>query len=244
MQLKDKVAIITGGGRGIGRAIAIAYAAEGAKVVIAARSTDQLDAVTAAIAEQNGEAVAVKTDLRIRTEVEHLVQTTVDRFGQIDILVNNAGINPRGLFLDTTDEDWEQGWQVNVMGVVHCCRAVLPIMQQQGSGNIINVGSGMGQVGHANLSVYCASKAALHGLTQAIAEEVWQDGIIANVLIPGPVKTQLSKPAWENTGNFRAKSDPWKEPEQVVASALFLATQPPASGMTGQILSIMRRNSP
>ena len=244
MQLKDKVAIITGSGRGIGRAIAIAYAAEGARVVIASRSTHELDAVTAEITAQGGEVLAVPTDMRVQTDVENLIQQTVDRFGRIDILVNNAGINPRGLFLDSTDEEWEQGWQINVTGVVYCCRAALPIMQQQGSGNIINVGSGMGQVGHANLSVYCASKAALHGLTQAIAEEVWQDGIIANVLIPGPVKTELSRGSWENTGTFRAQSDPWKEPEQVVASALFLAAQPPDSGMTGQILSIMRRNSP
>ena len=244
MQLKDKVAIITGSGRGIGRAIAIAYAAEGARVVIASRSTHELDAVAAEITAQEGEVLAVPTDMRVRTDVENLIQQTVDRFGRIDILVNNAGVNPRGLFLDATDEEWEQGWQINVMGVVYCCRAALSIMQQQGSGNIINVGSGMGQVGHANLSVYCASKAALHGLTQAIAEEVWQDGIIANVLIPGPVKTELSRGSWENTGTFRAQSDPWKEPEQVVASALFLAAQPPESGMTGQILSIMRRNSP
>ena len=244
MQLKDKVAIITGSGRGIGRAIAIAYAAEGARVVIAARNTTQLDEVAAEIAANDGEVLAVPTDVQARSEVENLVQETVDHFGRIDILVNNAGINPRGPFLESTDEEWEQGWQINVMGVVYCCRAALPVMQQQGSGNIINVGSGMGQVGRSNLSVYCASKAALHGLTQSIAEEVWEDGIIANVLIPGPVKTELSKPAWENSGTFRAESDPWKEPEQVVASALFLATQPPATGMTGQILSIMRRNSP
>ena len=244
MQLKDKVAIITGGGRGIGRAIAIAYAAEGARVVIASRSTNQLDEVAAEITEQGGEVLTVPTDMQLGAEVENLIQETIDRFGRIDILVNNAGVNPRGLFLDSTDEEWEQGWQVNVMGVVYACRAALPIMQEQGSGNIINVGSGMGQVGHANLSVYCASKAALHGLTQAIAEEVWEDGIIANVLIPGPVRTELSKSAWENAESFRAQSDPWKEPEQVVASALFLAAQPPESGMTGQILSIMRRNSP
>ena len=221
MQLKDKVAIITGGGRGIGRAIAIAYAAEGARVVIAARSTEQLDEVAGEITEQGGEVLTVPTDLCIQTEVENLVQKTVDRFGRIDILVNNAGVNPRGLFLDSTDEEWEQGWQINVMGVVRCCRAALPIMKQQGTGNIINVGSGMGQVGHANLSVYCASKAALHGLTQAIAEEVWEDGIIANVLIPGPVKTELSRASWENAGTFRAQSDPWKEPEQVVAFGTF-----------------------
>ena len=244
MQLKDKVAIITGGGRGIGRAIAVAYAAEGGRVVIAARNATQLDEVVAEIEANDGEVLAVPTDVRIRSEVEDLVQKTVDHFGRIDILVNNAGINPRGPFLDSTDEEWEQGWQINVMGVVYCCRAALSVMKQQGSGNIINVGSGMGQVGRSNLSIYCASKAALHGLTQSIAEEVWEDGIIANVLIPGPVKTELSKPAWENAGTFRAESDPWKAPEQVVASALFLATQPPATGMTGQILSIMRRNSP
>jgi len=244
MQLKDKVAIITGGGRGIGRAIAIAYAAEGARIVIAARSTEQLDKVATEITEQGGEVLTVPTDLCIQTEVENLVQKTVDRFGRIDILVNNAGVNPRGLFLDSTDDEWEQGWQINVMGVVRCCRVVLPIMKQQESGNIINVGSGMGQVGRSNLSVYCASKAALHGLTQSIAEEVWEEGIIVNVLIPGPVRTELSKPAWEHSETFRAQSDPWKEPEQVVASALFLAAQPPDSGMTGQILSIMRRNSP
>jgi 3-oxoacyl-[acyl-carrier protein] reductase len=244
MQLTNKVAIVTGAGRGIGRAIAIAYAAEGAYVVIAARSEDQLNEVADEISANGGNVLTVPVDLRNRTEVENLVHKTVDSFSQIDILVNNAGINPRGLFLDTTDEEWDEVWKINVMGVVHCCRAVLPVMQKQGWGNIINIGSGMGQVGHADLSIYCASKAALHGLTQAIAEEVWEDGIIANVLIPGPVKTELSKPAWENSGTFRAQSDPWKEPEQVVASALFLAAQPPTSGMTGQILSIMRRNSP
>lgn len=244
MQLKDKVAIVTGGGRGIGRAIAIAYAAEGANVVIAARSGNQLDEVADIISTQGGTVLTVQTDLRVRAEVENLVQKTMDRFGRIDILVNNAGINPRGLFLNTTDDEWEAVWQINVMGVVYCCRAVLPIMQQQKSGNIINIGSGLGMVGHANLSIYSASKAALHGLTQAIAEEVWQDGIIANVFIPGPVKTELSKPAWESSDTFRGQSDPWKEPEQVVSSALFLATQPPDSGMTGQIMSIMRRNSP
>ena len=243
MQLKDKVAIITGGGRGIGKAIAHGYAAEGAKVVVAARSVNQINAVADKIQQDGGEALAIPTDMRVPSEVENLVQQTMDRFAQIDILVNNAGVNPRGLFLDATLEEWELGWQINVMGVVHCCRAVLPIMKRQGHGNIINVGSGMGQVGHANLSVYCASKFALHGLTQAIAEEVWEDGIIANVLIPGPVKTELSRPGWENAVTFRAASDPWKEPEQVVPSAIFLAAQPPSSGMTGQILSIMRRNS-
>lgn len=244
MQLKDKTAIVTGGGRGIGKAIAIGYAAEGANVVIASRSSEQLDEVTEHISSQGGSVLAVPTDLRNPVEVENLIQETVNKFNRIDILVNNAGINPRGLFLDTTDKEWEQVWQINVMAVVHCCQVVLPIMQQQRSGNIINIGSGLGQVGHANLSVYSASKAALHGLTQAIAEEVWQDGIIANILIPGPVKTELSKPAWESTDTFRGESDPWKEPEKVVGSAIFLASQSPDSGMTGQILSIMRRNSP
>ena len=244
MQLKDKVIIVTGGGRGIGEAIAVGYAQEGAKVVVAARSIGQLDQVVEKIQSQGGQAVSVPTDARFLPQVENLVQQTVDQFGKIDVLVNNAGINPRGLFLDSTEEEWEQSWQINVVGVVHCCRTVLPVMKAQGRGNIINIGSGMGQVGRGNLSVYCASKFALHGLSQAIAEEVWEDGIIVNVLIPGPVKTELSRPMWEGAGEVRASSDPWKDPEQVVPSAVFLAAQPPSSGMTGQILSIMRRNSP
>ena len=244
MQLKDKTVIVTGGGRGIGKALSIAFAGEGANVVITSRTNDQLDEVAKEISDSGGNVLAIEADVTDRAAVEALVNRTVEKYSQIDILVNNAGINPRGLFLDSTDEEWDQVWQVNVMAVVHCCRFVLPIMQKQGSGNIINIGSGLGQVGHANLSIYSASKAALHGLTQSIAEEVWQDGIIANVLIPGPVKTQLSKPAWESTDTFRGQSDPWKEPEQVVASAIFLATQPTDSGPTGQILSIMRRNSP
>lgn len=244
MQLKDKVAIITGGGRGIGRAIAIGYANEGAKVIVAARTMDQINAVADEIHKNGGQALAVQTDVRAQADVENLVQQTMARFGQVDILVNNAGIDARGPFLDSTHKDWGLAWQVNVMGAVHCCRVVLPIMKRQRRGNIINVGSGMGQVGHANLSVYCASKFALHGLTQAIAEEVWRDGIIVNVLIPGPVKTELSRPSWERSASFRAASDPWKEPEQVVPAAIFLAAQPPDSGMTGQTLSLMRRNSP
>ena len=244
MQLKDKVAIITGSGRGIGRTIAIGYANEGAKVVIAARTADQINAVAEEIQKNGGQVLAVQADVRVPSEVEELLQQTMNRFGQIDILVNNAGVNPRGEFLDSTHEDWELAWQINVMGVVHCCRAVLPIMQCQRRGNIINVGSGMGLVGHANSSIYCATKSALHGLTQAIAEEVWQDGIIVNVLIPGPVKTELSRPGWEQADSFRAASDPWKEPEQVVPAAVFLAVQSPTSGMTGQTLSIMRRNNP
>ncbi|RKU31375.1 short-chain dehydrogenase [Candidatus Poribacteria bacterium] len=244
MQLKDKTVIVTGGGRGIGKALSIAFAAEGANVVITSRTTDQLDDVANEITDNGGNVLAIPADVTDQTAVEALVNRTIEEYNRIDILVNNAGINPRGLFLDSTDEEWHQVWQVNVMAVVHCCRYVLPIMQKQNSGNIINIGSGLGQVGHANLSIYSASKAALHGLTQSIAEEVWQDGIIANVLIPGPVKTQLSKPAWESTDTFRGQSDPWKEPEQVVASALFLATQPTDSGPTGQILSIMRRVSP
>ena len=244
MQLKNKVIIVTGGGRGIGEALAIGYAQEGAKVVVAARNTGQLNQVVEKIQSRGGQAISVPTDVRSLPQVKNLAQQTVDQFGKIDILVNNAGINPRGLFLDSKSDEWEQAWQINVVGVVNCCRAVLPVMQGQGHGNIINMGSGMGQVGRGNLSVYCASKFALHGLSQSIAEEVWEDGIIVNVLIPGPVKTELSRPMWEGSGEVRASSDPWKSPEQVVSSAIFLATQSPSSGMTGQILSIMRRNSP
>ena len=133
MQLKDKVALVTGGAAALPRYCS-GLCAEGAQVAIAARSTEQLDEVAAAISTQGGEVLAVPTDLRVGAEVERLVQITVERFGRIDILVNNAGVNPRGLFLDATDEEWEQAWQINVMGVVRCCSRYCPLCSGRAAG--------------------------------------------------------------------------------------------------------------
>ena len=123
MQLKDKTVIVTGGGRGIGKALSIAFAGEGANVVITSRTKDQLDEVAKEISDSGGNVLAINADVTDRTAVEALVNRTVEEYSRIDILVNNAGINPRGLFLDSTDEEWDQVWQVNVMAVVHCCRS-------------------------------------------------------------------------------------------------------------------------
>ena len=133
MQLKDKVALITGGGSWHWPRYRDGLRCRGCAGCHCPRAgTAQLDEVATAIAAQGGEVLVAPTDLRVSAEVERLVQQTVERLGRIDILVNNAGVNPRGLFLDATDEEWEQAWQINVMGVVRCCRAVLPIMQRQG----------------------------------------------------------------------------------------------------------------
>jgi len=244
MKLEGKVAIVTGGGRGIGRAIARGYAAEGAKVAVAARTQEQVEAVAEEIRRRGGEAIAVPTDVTQEEQVEALVQRTVETWGPVNILVNDAGVNPRGPFLETAPEEWRQAFEVNVMGIVLCCRAVLPLMMENGGGHIINIGSGMGLVGHANQSAYCASKAAVQALTQALAEEMWPYNILVNVLIPGPVKTELSRPVWEPSGggqDARFPSERWKEPEEGVPAAIFLATQPP-TGMTGQTLNLMRRS--
>ena len=203
MQLKDKVIIVTGGGRGIGKALAVGYAQEGAKIVAASRSKGQLDQVVEKIQSQGGQAISVPTDVRSLPQAKNLAQQTVDQFGKIDVLVNNAGINPRGLFLDSKSEEWEQAWQINVVGVVNCCRAVLPVMQAQGHGNIINMGSGMGQVGRGNLSVYCASKFALHGFSDALRAELAPTGIDVMLCSPSTTSSEFFDHARQRGGSFR-----------------------------------------
>ena len=224
MQLKDKVALITGGGRGIGRAIAMGYAAEGAQVAIAARSTAQLDEVAAAIAAQGSEVLAVPTDLRVSAEVERLVQKTVERFGRIDILVNNAGVNPRGLFLDATDEEWEQAWQINVMGVVRCCRAVLPIMpatgqrehhqrrlwhgpsRPRGSERLLRVQSGLARVDPS----HCRRGVERGHHRQCAHTRPGQDGAVQNLLgkRPAAFVRQVSRGRSQNRSLPRRFSSP------------------------------------
>lgn len=237
--LAGRVAVVTGAGRGIGRAIAVALARKGASVVLAARSHAEIAAVAAAICAAGGTSVAVPTDVRNDESVAALADQTRRSFGNATILFNNAGANPRGAFLETSLEAWRESLEVNLLGAVRCCRAFLPGMIAAGGGRIINIGSGIGQVGHAGQSAYGAAKAALHNLTQALAEEMWPHGVLVNTLIPGPVRTQLSRPAWEKGNPW--VSERWKEPEEVVPLALFLATLPP-TGPTGQIFSLMRRS--
>lgn len=219
MKLEGRVAIITGAGRGIGRATALLFAQEGARVVVAARSAQELDELVAEIEAAGGQAVGVPTDLRDKAQVERLVATALERFGQVDILFNNAGVARHGYIVDITEEDWDLTFDVNVKGVFLCTQAVLPHMISRRSGKIINVSSGAGLRGSAWKAPYSASKFAVIGFSESLAQEVGRYGINVNTICPGPVATDM------RSRNYPfEKPELLPQPEEVAKLALFLAS--------------------
>ena len=194
MKLEGQVAVITGAGRGIGRAIALAYAREGAKLALAARNEEELEQGVAAVSEIGGEAVAFRTDVTSQVGTERLARRTVERFGRIDVLVNNAGTSgPIGPLQDNDIAEWVDTINVNLTGTFLVCRAVIPVMLGQGGGRIINLsGAGVANA-WSNMSAYCASKVAVVRMTEVLAQELEGKGITVNALGPGSVHTSM----WE-----------------------------------------------
>ena len=240
LQLQGRTALITGAGRGIGRAVALGFARAGAQVACAARTTDQVQAVAAEIAAAGGSALALTCDVTDVSQVEAMCAQTVTGWGGLDILVINAGVEMAKSTVDDSDPAlWAQVIQTNLIGAYHCARAAVPYLQARGGGKIIVVGSGMGHRGAARSSAYCCSKAGLWMLTRVLAQEVWDAGIAVNELVPGPVDTDMTRQA-ELPSNW--SSEWFKQPEDVVPLALFLATQPHI-GPTAQSFSLMRRDS-
>jgi 3-oxoacyl-[acyl-carrier protein] reductase len=194
MKLEGQVAVITGAGRGIGRAIALAYAREGAQLALAARSESELEQTVVAVTELGAEAIAVPTDITSQGHTERLAQAVVERFGRIDVLVNNAGISgPIGPLQDNDIAEWVDTINVNLTGTFLVCRAVIPVMLEQGGGRIINLsGAGVANA-WSNMSAYCSSKVAVVRLTEVLAQELEGKGIFVNALGPGSVHTSM----WE-----------------------------------------------
>ncbi|MBX3012444.1 MAG: SDR family oxidoreductase [Caldilineaceae bacterium] len=240
--LTGQVAVITGAGRGIGQAIALAYAAAGAAVVCAARTTAEIEATVQTIVAQGGQGVAIPTDVTEPTAVEQLFQQSAAHFGGIDLVVINAGINPdRRSVADSDPAAWRLTLEVNLVGPYTCAKAALPYLKARGAGKIIMIGSGMGHRSSSN-SAYACSKAGLWMLTRVLAQEVWQDNISVNELIPGPVETSMTVSPTARQGAAFTTSSEWiKQPVEVAPLALFLATQPTV-GPTGQSFSLMRRD--
>ena len=205
MQLKDKVALITGAGRGIGRAIAIAYAREGAQLALAARSLDELEE-TAQAAESLGTATCViGVDVTDRAAVDEMARRSLARFGRLDILVNNAGIvGPVGALEDNDVESWIRTIQVNLVGTYLCCRAVIPALAAAGGGKIINLSGSGSTSAPYHLSAYGSSKAAIIRLTEILSLELADKNIQVNALGPGSIHTRM----WEEiTDRAQAAGD-------------------------------------
>ena len=226
MRLAEKVAIITGGGSGIGRGIALAFAREGAKVVIAGRHQEKLDAV----AKQIGEGCLVQSaDVSEPQDIEKLVAATMKKFGGIHILVNNAGILLPGTAESHTEDEWKQTFDINVRGVWLLSRAVLPHMRAAGGGSIVNIASVLSFVAARNRVAYSASKGAVLALTRAMALDHAPEKIRVNCICPGIVETEMVAQFAmdENARRQRIAMHPmgrFGQPEDIAQAAVFLAS--------------------
>jgi NAD(P)-dependent dehydrogenase (short-subunit alcohol dehydrogenase family) len=227
--LGGKIAIVTGGGRGIGRAIALGLAKAGASVVVTSRTQKEIEAVGEEIQKSGGKALAVVTDLTVNDQLENLVQTTVKEFGKIDILVNNAARSFLRSLLDLREDGWDKVFNTNVKAVWLLSRLVARKMMEQKSGRIINITTVGAEKAELGMAAYGCSKAALKMLTRCMAREWAQFGIQVNAVGPGLTKTDFSKPIWSNpeVAKHVSAAIPMgrlAEPEEIVGSVLFLAS--------------------
>ena len=219
--LTEKVALVTGAGRGIGRSIALSLARHGARVALTARTEAKLKAVQAEIEAFGGKAACLPADVSVEAEVMALVRHTAERWGRLDILINNAGLVMGKPLVESTTAEWDQIMAVNARAPFILCREAIPYLRQQEVSFIINIASVVATKGYINQSVYGASKHALLGLTKALAREVQQDGIRVHAINPGGVDTDqlgLTRPDLDRSVLMR--------PEEIADIVLFLVTRP------------------
>ncbi|MGH7774401.1 MAG: SDR family NAD(P)-dependent oxidoreductase [Candidatus Binatia bacterium] len=251
--LKGKLVLVTGGGRGIGRAIALAFAAQGSHVVITGRNQATLDDVAYEIHHlgTKAKALALPCDITRKQEVESLNREITRRRGTVQVLVNNAGIAPAASFLEMDDHLWEEVLEVNLTGTYYCCKVFLPAMIALKWGRIINIASTMAKVAYSHISAYTTSKHAVLGLTRALALEMARTGVTVNAICPGYVDTELTlnniRLMAQKTGKqledvlklFKGTSPQNRliTPEEVADVAVMLASKA-AGGMTGQAINV------
>jgi NAD(P)-dependent dehydrogenase (short-subunit alcohol dehydrogenase family) len=228
--LHGKVAIVTGGGRGIGKSIALGLAECGAKIVVASRSKEELEGVANEIKERGGEAIAVVTDLMITDQIPALVDATIEAFGRVDILVNNAARSFLRPLMELREDGYDKIFTVNVKAAFLLSRAVATIMMERGGGKIVNITTVGAVRGGAGMGIYHASKAALNMLTKCMAVEWAPFNINVNAVGPGLTKTPFSQPIWSNpevekTITSRIPKGRLAEPEDIVGAVLFLCSE-------------------
>ncbi|WP_017652869.1 3-oxoacyl-[acyl-carrier-protein] reductase [Fortiea contorta] len=238
--LQEKVAIVTGASRGIGRAIALELSQYGASVVVNyASSSGAADSLVAEISGAGGEAIAIQADVSQAEQVDALFNTVIDKFKRVDILVNNAGITRDTLLLRMKPEDWQAVIDLNLTGVFLCTRAASKIMLKQRSGRIINIASVAGQMGNPGQANYSAAKAGVIGFTKTVAKELASRGITVNAVAPGFISTDMTS----NLSNTEEilKYIPlgrYGQPEEIAGMVRFLAADPAAAYITGQVFNV------
>ena len=238
-RLKEKVAIVTGASRGIGRAVALALASEGAAVVVNyANSSQAAEAVVAEITAMGSQAIALQADVAQAEQVDGLVSSVMEKWGRVDLLVNNAGIARDTLLLRMKLEDWQAVIDLNLTGVFLCTKAVSKIMLKQRSGRIINVTSIVGEIGNPGQANYSAAKAGVIGFTKTVAKELAPRGITVNAVAPGFIATDMTA---ELKSDDLLKFIPlgrYGQPEEVAGLIRFLAADAAAAYITGQIINV------
>lgn len=241
--LMGKVALITGASRGIGQAIAEAYAAAGAKVVLSSRKADGLNTAADAIRSAGGEALAVTAHNGDKAALQALVKSATEAYGRIDVLVNNAATNPHfGTLLEAEDSLWQKTLEVNLMGNVWLTQAVVPVMKAQGGGKIVNIASVNGIRPGRMQGIYSITKAAVINLTQTLAMELADANIQVNAIAPGLVQTRFAQAIWENESLRegivdRTPAGRIGQPNDIAGMALYLAA-PASDWTTGQVFVV------
>lgn len=239
--LKGKVAVVTGGARGIGRAICLRLAEMGADVAVNYRKdSEELEALIKEIEGKGVRAFKAQGDVSIFEDAKNMINKVNEFFGSVDILVNNAGITKDGLLLRMKEEDFDKVIQVNLKGVFNCTRHVSPIMIRQRSGKIVNISSVVGISGNAGQVNYSAAKAGIIGVTKSVAKELASRGITVNAVAPGFIKTSMTEVLPEKSKNATLSTIPLKRfgmPEDVANVVCFLAS-PQADYVTGQVINV------